>query len=292
MENKQTLRETIDRFSNVARFAKCLGISRPSLYKYIEKYDSGDQSTIPNDILTTFNTIISGNDDFKMVYFNDLYSRYLDKNGQAAESVPKDIARKIDSLELTVEDVDEWIEHSQKEKDELEAAIETRGLDRRIHESDLAWFDKRLEDLEYTRELVELRTKERHFIAVKEGKMDWIASTGPRPIDVCRYNEEELKYNPELEKAFKCCKAKTEEGYMFYFAGSSEDDHIVVNVVTSRGWNEGICERIASFSPDKRQYFVKIPRIFDDAHEYAFNYEVERYRDGMLLNHLEGFFQR
>ena len=96
MENKQTLRETIDRFSNVARFAKCLGISRPSLYKYIEKYDSGDQSTIPNDILTTFNTIISGNDDFKMVYFNDLYSRYLDKNGQAAESVPKDIARKID----------------------------------------------------------------------------------------------------------------------------------------------------------------------------------------------------
>ena len=79
---------------------------------------------------------------------------------------------------------------------------------------------------------------------------------------------------------------------MFYFAGASEDDCIQVHVKVGRGWNEGIDARIATFSPDKGQFYVKLPRIFDDAHEYAFYYEVERYRDGKLLNKLTGMFGR
>lgn len=292
MEKNNSLRETIDRYSNVARFAKCLGISRPSLYKYIECYDNDDRSVIPEEVLTVFNTLMAGTDDFKLIYCNDLFSAYLKNNEVASEPVPKEIAAKIDSHEMTLEDVDDWIEHTQNMKDELETQIETRGLNREIYKGDLAELEKRLRDLEYTRELVELRKQERHFINVKEGKMEWIASTGPTIIDTSMYNKTELEYAPELKKAFKCCKAKTEDGYMFYFAGASEEDTIVVNVVTSAVWNEGISSRIASFSPDKGQFFVKIPRIFDDAHEYAFNYEVERLRGEKLLNHIEGFFQR
>lgn len=292
MENENTLRKTIDKYSNVARFAKCLGISRPSMYKYIDCYDNGDKSCIPDDVLKKFNTLMEGNDDFKLLYCNDLFSDYLNNNESTSEPVPKEIAAKIDSLELTIEDVDEWIEHTENLKNELEAHIQKYGLNKENYRNDIADYEKRLKDLEYTRELVELRKQERHFINVKEGKMEWKASTGLTIIDQSLYNKTELEYKPELEEAFKYCKAKIEDGYMFYFAGAFEDDTIVVNVVTNAGWNEGIKTRIASFSPDKGQFFVKIPKIFDDAHEYAFNYEVERLRGDKLLNHVEGFFQR
>ncbi len=292
MEQKQTLRETIDRYSNVARFAKCLDISRPSMYKYIENYDKGDVTNIPDHVKTVFNTLMTGNDDFKMIYCNELYATYLKTVDSPAETVPKDIAAKIDNLELTTDDVDEWITHTQGMKDELESEIEGRNLDREIYKERLLSLDKRLKDLEYTRELVGLRMEERHFIAVKEGKMEWIVSTGPTPFDLYPYEKEEIESDPELKKGFKCCKAKNEDGYMFYFAGASEDDIINVNVVTNALWNEGISTRIATFTPDKGQFFVKIPRIFDDAHEYAFNYEVERMRAGAVLNRIEGFFQR
>lgn len=292
MESKQTIRSIIDKHSNVARFSKCLGISRPSLYKYIESYDEGDHSGIPENILTVFNTLMSGNEDFRLIYFTDLYAKYLKENESTSEPVPKEIAAKIDSLDLTLDDVDEWIEHTQTMRDELEHEIESRNLNREIYKNDLLFMEKRLKDLEYTRELVELRMNERHFIAVKEGKMEWIASTGPSHCFAEIYTEEIAKEDPDLQKAFKCCKAKTEEGYMFYFAGASEDDCIQVHVKVGRGWNEGIDARIATFSPDKGQFYVKMPRIFDDAHEYAFYYDVERWRDGELLNKITGMFER
>lgn len=292
METKQTIREIIDKHSNVARFSKCLGISRPSLYKYIESYDNGDHSGIPQNILAVFNTLLSGNEDFRLIYFTDLYAKYLNENESSSEPVPKEIAAKIDSLELTLDDVDEWIEHTENMKNELEHEIESRNLNREIYKSDLLRMENRIKDLEYTRELVEHRMNERHFINVKEGKMEWVASTGPSHCFAEIYTEEIAKEDPDLQKALKCCKAKTEEGYMFYFAGASEDDCIQVHVKVSRGWNEGIDARIATFSPDKGQFYVKLPRIFDDAHEYAFYYEVERYRDGKLLNKLTGLFGR
>lgn len=292
MESKQTIRAIIDKHSNVARFSKCLGISRPSLYKYIECYDEGDQSGIPENILAVFNTLMSGNEDFRLVYFTDLYAKYLSENESTFEPVPKDIAAKIDSLELTLEDVDEWIEHTENMKNELEHEIISRDLNRELYKPDLLRMENRLKDLEYTRELVEHRMNERHFINVKEGKMEWIASTGPRYFEAHSYSEKAAEYEPELKDAFKCCKAKTEDGYMFYFAGASEEDCIEVQVVTNAGWNEGIKACIATFRPDKGQFYVKVPRIFDDAHEYAFNYVVERKRDGKLLNHMGGFFQR
>ena len=150
MENENTLRKAIDKYSNVARFAKCLGISRPSMYKYIEYYDNGDLTGIPEEVLKKFNTLMGGNDDFKLLYCNDLFSEYLKNNEITSEPVPKEIAAKIDNLELTVSDVDEWIEHTENMKNELEAHIQKYGLNKENYKGDIADLEKRLRDLEYT----------------------------------------------------------------------------------------------------------------------------------------------
>ena len=330
MENRQTLRQVIDECSNVARFAKCLGVSRPSMYKYIDLYDKGDTSSIPENVLAVFKTLMSGNRNFRMNYCNDLYAKYLNDNEQTEEPVPDDIAKKIDDMNITLDWVDSWITITEQEIERNEEEIRDQGWNRDyiernrdFYEGHIRMVKKRLEDLEYTRELIEKRNNEKHFLSPDMKKMesievlDWTVSTGKSRYDlwptlddmtemwrsgfidltnteinsdVKSIVDNELEQHPELKDAFKYSEIKTEEGYVFFFAGASEDDEIVVNIYTD-GFNcQGVYTRIASFSPDKKQFFVKIPKIFDDKHESCFGYEVERRNNGVLLNRIRGSF--
>lgn len=101
----QSLRDVVDRYSNVSRFSKCLDVTRPTMYKYIDAYDSGRKDEVPEDVLKVFETVMCGNDDFRALYFNRLYSEYLNSKDRDSP-VPQAIADQIDRLDITVADVD------------------------------------------------------------------------------------------------------------------------------------------------------------------------------------------
>ena len=327
MENKQTLRQAIDEYSNVARFAKCLDISRPSMYKYIELFDNGDTSSIPENVLIVFKTLMGGNRDFRMIYCNELYSRYLKENERTEEPVPRDIAEKIDSQNITLTWVDDQIRFCELMIRNAEEELEEYRDDprnREFYEERIREWEKELRDLEFTREMIEKRNGERHFQSpdMKKWKgtieLDWEASTGEgrydlwptcddifkmwcsgeidygegvKNSDVIYIDERTLEKHPELKDAFKYTKIKNKDGYVFLFAGASQDDEIVVNIFTDGFYTSGVYTRIASFSPEKGQFYVKIPKIFDDEYEKCFMYSVERRNNGKLLNCIRDWFR-
>lgn len=288
MENKQTLRQTIDECSNVARFAKCLGISRPSMYKYIESYDSGDMSSIPENVLPVFKTLMSGNREFKLMYCNELYAKYLSENEQTGEPVPREIAEKIDSQGITLDMVDRWIKDQEMLKRYLMEDVDDPQT-RKFHERQLVEVEQYLKDLEYTREMVEKRQNEKHFVIPPESEeeMEWYAFIGNSLGYMVPYNLVELKKHPEIVNAFKIGMKKTRDGsYLFCFAGTSEGDEITMNVLAHDNCDESGQDfyfRIASYSPEKNQSFVVIPEIFGN--DIGFRFELERRNNGVLLNH-------
>ena len=288
MENKQTLKQTIDENSNVARFAKCLGISRPSMYKYIESYDNGDMSSIPENVLPVFRTLMSGNREFKLMYCNELYAKYLSENEQSADAVPKEIAEKIDSQGITLEMVDIWIKDQEMLKRYLMEDMDDPQT-RKFHEKQLVIVEQHLRDLEYTREMVEKRQNEKHFVtpAKSEEEMEWYAFIGKSLGYMVHYDLVELKKHPEILDAFKIGMKKNKDGsYLFCFAGASEGDEITVNVLAHDNCDESGQDfyfRIASYSPEKNQSFVVIPEIFGNGS--GFRFELERRNNGVLLNH-------
>ena len=50
------IREIIGENISFSRFAKCMGISRPTLYKYMDAYNSKNIDLIPDSILKVFDT--------------------------------------------------------------------------------------------------------------------------------------------------------------------------------------------------------------------------------------------
>ncbi len=106
MDQNESIKDIINKHSNLAQFSKCLGISRPTIYRYIEWFDAGDNDKIPEEINRIFKTLLGGNSEFRYHYFTELYGSYLEKQEAfKGVQVPKSIADQIDKLELTVDEM-------------------------------------------------------------------------------------------------------------------------------------------------------------------------------------------
>ena len=76
-ENR-SIREVIGENLSLSKFAKCIGVSRPTLYKYMDAYDAKLLDTIPDSVLNIFDDASSETDRIILKsFFDGLYTNYL-----------------------------------------------------------------------------------------------------------------------------------------------------------------------------------------------------------------------
>ena len=154
------IREIIGENISFSRFAKCMGISRPTLYKYMDAYNSKNIDLIPDSILKVFDTASTQIPTNRLhAYFNELYIDYVrtEERRSRDNPVPPEIAEIVDSEGLDVKDIDRMIE---KAKRHLERLLKRDALDE--HEVESVRKDRR--DLAYSREMVERRQSENRLV--------------------------------------------------------------------------------------------------------------------------------
>ncbi|WP_400257048.1 helix-turn-helix domain-containing protein [Methanomethylophilus alvi] len=285
MDQKRSIKEIVDEYSNVSRVSKCLGISRPSIYRYMERYDNGEVDKIPKDVLNFFNTVcVHVPESSLRSYFTEKYNDYLDEvdKKKAGEPVPKDIAETIDRLGMTVDDIDERINNAL----EVKARMDELGYS--PERSCVKKVERDLQNLQYTRDLIEKWEEEKKFWPITEGDMHWYASTGVFYSDYERYTQDSLEYKPGMKNNFKCCKLNNKDGYSFVFDGCCDDDE--VELVIEANVIPGQFATVGKFKTEPNQRFIMVPKFFDPAYAYAFQYRAIRIHNGERMNEIRGMF--
>jgi len=279
--NEPTLREIINEYTTMSRLAKSLDISRPSVYKYVAKFDSGDMESIPEEILRFFNTVKMSPKSGRREIFTMKYNSYLDtEEARMMENpVPKEIADIIDRLGMTTDQIDERID---------------RALEVRQHQIELGYGDDHLsvqrvehdlKNLQYTRDMIERRSKEIKFWPITEGDMDWYVDENNHGWP-CPYDEMELEINPELKNFFKFCLLRNATGLTFLFDNLGFDNNTVEVTISARIPKTSI--PIGVFINEPGQNYIIIPKIFDAAYSYHFEYSIiRRAENGEVLNSIK-----
>ena len=101
------IREVIGENISLSSFAKCMGVSRPTLYKYMAAYDSKDLGLIPDNVLKVFDAASSDiPKDRLRSYFNELYESHVrtEERRLRESPVPPDIAEIVDGERLDAKD--------------------------------------------------------------------------------------------------------------------------------------------------------------------------------------------
>lgn len=108
---------------NLSEIAERCGISRPTLYKYMEMYDMGETDQIPEEVLTLFNDVTS--DEENKVMLKEKMQVKLDKEEHAIMSLEReldammckrmDLRKRSDEIQHLDPDTARKIESEEKE---------------------------------------------------------------------------------------------------------------------------------------------------------------------------------
>ena len=152
-QQTRPIREIIGENIALSSFAKCMGVSRPTLYKYMAAYDSKDLGLIPDSVLKVFDAASSDiPKDRLRSYFNELYESHVrtEERRLRESPVPPDIAEIVDGERLDSRDIDRMIEKAERHLGRL---VRRDPPD----EDEIERVRKDIRDLGYTREMVERR---------------------------------------------------------------------------------------------------------------------------------------
>lgn len=278
-----SIHDTIGKYISLSRFAKCVGVSRPTLYKYMEAYDSGRIELIPDNVLTVFDRA-SMEKDTKTLhsFFNDLYINFVrtEERRQFEHPVPPDIAEIVDSENLNVKDIDRMMDRAQKHLDIL---LKKES----VNEDEVENVRKDIRDLQYTREMVERRQAENRFILIYSDY--WTSCTGPEESDTIDCDEQTESDIPGIDSNFRFYLTRAKLGYTLFFYNDVEGDNIEVQLLTGT-YDDKTKDVMGIFHPDPGMKFVRIPDLFDEDFEELFRYRIIRSRDGRVLNKAIGKF--
>ena len=279
----KSIREIIGENFSLSSFAKCMGISRPTLYKYMDAYDSGKLDLIPDNILKVFDTVSTRvpSDGLK-VYFNDLYADYIriEERRLRENPVPSDIAEIVDVEGLEVKDIDRMIEKAE------------RHLDRQMKktprdEDEIERTKKDIRDLAYSRDMVERRQAENRFLLIFDA--DWTACIGPNESDIIDYDEDAESDVPDIDSKFRFYLTRAHSGYTLFFCNEGEGDAVEVQLLTGPR-EDKTRDVVGIFRPEPGMGFIRIPDLFNEEFEDFFQYRVVRSNGGRILNAAIGRF--
>lgn len=180
---KRSIRTAVSEHFSVASLAKCMRVSRPTIYKYMDAYDRGREDEVPENVRNIFSTVCeripeNGLDS----YFNRMMAehyREMEENGD----VPEDIAEAIDNEGVTSDKIDRMIERA---RSHLEWLTVNNG-----DPEEIASVEKDLSDLEYSRDMVERHMKQRRFILIAN-MGSWTSSDGKNTYPFTEKNEAEV----------------------------------------------------------------------------------------------------
>lgn len=278
-----SIRDIISENIPLTRFAKCMGVSRPTLYKYMDAYDSKTIDLIPDEILKVFDTVSTRVPGDKLQgYFNELYANHIRMEERRLRENPvlPDIAEIVDCENLDVKDVDRMIERAERR---LKVLLKKAPRD----EDEVERVRKDIRDLGYTREMVERRQSEDRFMLIFSA--DWTACIGPDESDVVDYYEEIETDIPDIHSRFRFYLTRAKAGYTLFFYNDEEGDAVEVQLLTGSG-EDREKDIVGTFRPDPGMKFVRIPDLFDEDFEDLFRYRVIRSNGGRVLNAAIGRF--
>ena len=257
------IREIIGENISFSRFAKSMGISRPTLYKYMDAYDSKNIDLIPDSILKVFDTASTQIPPNRLhAYFNELYVDYVrtEERRLRENPVPPEIAEIVDSEGLDVKDIDRMIEKAERH---LERLLKRDPLD----EDEIESVRKDIRDLEYSREMVERRQSENRFILIFDA--DWTACVGPGESDTVDYDEDAEIDVPDIDSKFRFYLTRAQSGYTLFFYNDKEGDTVEVQLLTGPR-KDTTRDIVGTFRPEQGMKFIRIPDLFDEGFEELF----------------------
>lgn len=284
MEKKTTpIRELIGEYISLSHFAKCMGISRPTLYKYMDAYDKNNLDLIPDNLLKAFDTASSDIPRNKLQsYFNELYANHvrIEERRLRENPVPPDIAEIVDSENLSVKDIDSMTERAERH---LKRLMKRDNPD----EDEIERVKKDIRDLSYTREMVERRLAENRFVLIYSA--DWTSCIGPDEGDTIDCDDEAEIDVPDIETKFRFYLTRAKAGYTLFFYNDDAGDEIEMQLLTGSG-EDKTRDIVGKFYPEPGMKFIRIPDLFDDDFEDLFRYRVVRSHGGAILNTAIGKF--
>lgn len=283
MEQSRPIHDIICDNIPLSRFAKCMGISRPSLYKYMDAYDSKDLDLIPDNILNIFDTVSTRVPrDRLQAYFNDIYAKHIrmEERRLHESPVPPHIAEIVDCEGLNVGHIDSMIDRAQRH---LERLLGKDSQD----EDEVERVRKDIRDLEYTREMVEKRQSENRFMLIYSS--NWTVCIGPEESDVAEYHEGSESEISDVDTMFRFYLTRARSGYTLFFYNEGEGDSVEVQLLTGPR-KDMTRDVVGMFRPEPGMRFVRIPDLFDEDFEELFRYRVIRSNGGVVLNTAIGRF--
>lgn len=282
-EQSTSIKEIISRNISLSKFAKCVCVSRPTLYKYMDAYDSKKIELIPDNILVIFDR--ASNETSKKnlhSYFNGMYKDYMQIENRRHHDgqIPPYIEEILDNERPEVEDIDDMIRYAEKHRENL---LKRTPVD----DDRLKRVTKDIEDLKYTRKIVEERQSENQFLLIFRDS--WSACIGPEESDVIDVDEESRMNVPDIEEKFRFHLTRAKLGYTLLFYNTSKDDTIELQLLT--GFDDDYTKDIiGTFHPEPGMKFIRIPDLFDEEFEEFFRYRIIRSNNGIVLNSAIGKF--
>lgn len=282
-KENRPIREIIGEHITLSRFAKCMDVSRPTLYKYMEAYDSKNIDLIPDNVLKVFDKASTEKNRGELqAFFSDLYANHArtEERRQRQNPVPQDIADIVDSEDLDVNDIDRMIEKAQRH---LDRELKKKTID----EDEIEKTRKDIRDLEYTREMVERRRSENRFILIYSAA--WTACVGPSESDTIDYDESAETDIPEIESKFRFYLTRANSGYTLFFFNDEEGDNVSLQLLTG-SCDDKTKDLIGTFHPEPGMKYIRVPDLFGEDYEDLFTFRVIRSRNGQVLNSAIGKF--
>ncbi len=278
----KSIRNIISEYISLSNFARCMCISRPTLYKYMGAYDSNEMDLIPDNILKVFDTASTLSSKGKLrAFFNELYANHIctEERRLRDNPVPPDIAEIVDCEGLEVKDIDRMIEMAERQ---LEGLLKRDPLD----EEKIGAVKKDINNLKYTRDMVERRLTEDRFLLIFSD--DWTVCTGPEESDTidCDDDAEDIS---DMDTKFRFLLSRAKSGYTLFFYNDDEGDDIEVQILSGPG-DDKTKDVLGTFYPEPGMKFIRIPDLFDEDFEQLFQYRVIRSNAGKVLNTAVGKF--
>ncbi len=278
----KSIRNIISEYISLSNFARCICISRPTLYKYMDAYDTNKIDLIPDNILKVFDTASTLSSKEKLrAFFNELYANHIctEERRLRNNPVPPDIAEIVDCEGLEVKDIDRMIEMAERQ---LEGLLKRDPLD----EEKIGAVKKDINNLKYTRDMVERRLTEDRFLLIFSD--DWTVCTGPEESDTidCDDDAEDIS---DMGARFRFFLSRAKSGYTLFFYNDDEGDDIEVQILSGPG-DDKTKDVLGTFYPEPGMKFIRIPDLFDEDFEQLFQYRVIRSNAGKVLNTAVGKF--
>lgn len=278
----KSIRNIISEHISLSNFARCMCISRPTLYKYMGAYDSNEMDLIPDNILKIFDTASTLSSKEKLrAFFNELYANHIctEERRLRNNPVPPDIAEIVDCEGLEVKDIDRMIEMAERR---LEGLLKRDPLD----EEKIELVKKDINNLKYTRDMVERRlTEDRFFLIFPD---DWTVCTGPKESDTIDWDDDAEEIS-DMDTKFRFFLSRAKSGYTLFFYNDDEGDDVEVQILSGLE-DDKTKDVLGTFYPEPGMKFIRIPDLFDEDFEQLFQYRVIRSNGGKILNTAVGKF--